>query len=164
MRTAVCPGSFDPITLGHLDVVRRARRMFDEVVVAVADNSAKAALLPLEQRVALARDAVAGLPGVRVEPVGGLLADFVRACGAVAVVKGLRGAADVDAEVPMALLNRHLSGVDTVFVLGDPTVQHVASSLVKDVARHGGVIDDLVTPAVARAVRQALADGRRVGS
>jgi pantetheine-phosphate adenylyltransferase len=153
---AVCPGSFDPMTLGHLDVVRRARAMFDEVVVGVARNSSKTALLGLEERVALARASVAGLDGVRVEPVPGLLSAFCVDVGASAVVKGLRGGADVDHEVPMALMNRHLSGVETVFVLGDPALAHVASSLVKDVARHGGPIADLVPAGVERAVREAL--------
>ncbi|WNB84649.1 pantetheine-phosphate adenylyltransferase [Cellulomonas sp. ATA003] len=156
MTVAVCPGSFDPITLGHLDVVRRARAMFDEVVVGVARNSSKSALLTLEQRVELARAAVAGLPGVRVEPVPGLLSEFCRDVGAAAVVKGLRGGADVDHEVPMALMNRHLTGVETVFVLGDPALAHIASSLVKDVARHGGAVGDLVPAGVEHAVRDAL--------
>jgi pantetheine-phosphate adenylyltransferase len=156
VSTAVCPGSFDPITLGHLDVVRRARTMFDEVVVAIASNSSKSALLTVEQRVGLARDALVDDPGIRVEPVVGLLADFVRDQGAVAVVKGLRGGADFDAELPMALMNRHLSGVETVFVVADPAFAHIASSLVKDVARFGGAVEDLVPPGVARAVRAAL--------
>jgi pantetheine-phosphate adenylyltransferase len=159
VTTAVCPGSFDPITLGHLDVVRRARALFDEVVVGVARNSSKTPLLSLEQRVALARAAVAGTEGIRVEPVHGLLSEFCRQTGAVAVVKGLRGGADVDHEVPMALMNRHLTGVETVFVLGDPRLAHVASSLVKDVARHGGPVGDLVPAGVETAVRDALGVG-----
>jgi len=157
VSTAVCPGSFDPITLGHVDVVRRARSMFDEVVVAVARNASKTSLLPPDERVRLAVDALQDLDGVRVVAVEGLLADLVRDVGAHAVVKGLRSGADLDAELAMALMNRHLSGVETVFVLGDPAYAHVASSLVKDVARHGGPIEDLVTPAVATAVRRALA-------
>ena len=156
MTTAVCPGSFDPITLGHLDVVRRARSLFDEVVVGVAQNSSKTALLSVEARVELARAALDGLDGVRVEVIPGLLADFVREVGAVAVVKGLRGGADFDAETPMALMNRHLTGVETVFVIGDTALAHIASSLVKDVARFGGEIDDLVPPGVSQAVRDAL--------
>ncbi|MEZ0449794.1 pantetheine-phosphate adenylyltransferase [Cellulomonas sp. ICMP 17802] len=162
MTTAVCPGSFDPLTLGHLDVIRRARSMFDEVVVGIARNSTKASLLPIGERVDLARAAVADLDGVRVEPVDGLLAEFVRDVGAVAVVKGLRGGADFDAELPMALMNRHLSGVETVFVVGDQRLAHIASSLVKDVARYGGPIDDLVPAGVADAVRAALR-GRDAG-
>src|SRR5699024_5307663 len=109
VTTAVCPGSFDPITLGHLDVVRRARSLFDDVVVAVAQHPGKAPLLPVDVRVELARAALAGMPGVRVAAAPGLLVDFCRDVGAVAVVKGLRGGADYDAEVPMALMNRHLS-------------------------------------------------------
>ena len=159
MTTAVCPGSFDPITLGHLDIVRRARRMFDVVVVGVARNPTKSGLLPAEQRVELARAAVAADPetaDVRVDLVPGLLVDFCREVGATAVVKGLRGGADFDAELPMALMNRHLTGVETVFVPGDQRYAHVASSLVKDVARYGGPVDDLVPDGVAEAVRTAL--------
>lgn len=157
-RVAVCPGSFDPVTLGHLDVVRRARTLFDEVVVGVGINASKTPLLDAGTRVALFRDAVADMPGVRVLPMTGLLADLVAEVDAVAVVKGLRGGADFDAEHPMALMNRHLSGVETVFVIGDPALAHVASSMVRDVARHGGPIDDLVPPGVADVVRQAVTD------
>lgn len=156
MTIAVCPGSFDPVTLGHLDVVRRARAIFDEVVVGVAHNSAKHELLPAPRRVELARAAFAGIDGVRVELVAGLLTDFCRDVGAVAVVKGLRGGADFDHELPMALMNRHLTGVETVFVVGDPALGHIASSLVKDVARHGGPIADLVPDGVEALVREAL--------
>lgn len=159
MSLAVCPGSFDPVTLGHLDVIRRARSMFDEVVVVVAHNAAKRPLLAVGERVALVERVVADLPGVRVASWDGLLADFLRQAGANAVVKGLRGGADVDAELGMALLNRHLSGVETVFVPGDGALAHVASSLVKDVARHGGSIDDLVPPGVADAVYEAMGRG-----
>ena len=157
MTVAVCPGSFDPFTLGHLDVVRRAASLFDVVVVGVARNSAKSALLDPATRVRLASQAVAGLPNVRVDVVPGLLVDFCREVGARAIVKGLRGGADLDAETPMALMNRHLVGVETVFVIGDQSLAHVASSMVKDVARYGGPIDDLVPPGVADAVRAALA-------
>ena len=160
MTTAVCPGSFDPITLGHLDIVRRARRMFDVVVLGVARNAAKNALLPPERRVELARAALAEHPetaDVRVEVVPGLLVDFCREVGAVAVVKGLRGGADFDSELPMALMNRHLTGVETLFVPGDQRYAHIASSLVKDIARFGGPIDDLVPQGVAAEVRAALA-------
>lgn len=156
MTTAVCPGSYDPVTLGHLDVVRRARSMFDRVVVGVASNAGKTPLLPVEERVRLARQACAGIEGVEVAVVPGLLVDFCREVGAVAVVKGLRGGADYDAEVPMALMNRHLSGVETVFVTGDPALAHIASSLVKDVARHGGDVAGLVPDGVVEALTAAL--------
>ena len=157
MRIAVCPGSFDPVTLGHLDVVGRATALADEVVLAVATNVGKKPLLDRGLRIALARDAVAHLPQVRVEAVDGLLVDFCRRIGATMLVKGLRSGADHDAETPMALMNRHLTGIETVFLPADPSVAHIASSLVKDVARHGGRIEDLVPPGVADAVRAALA-------
>jgi pantetheine-phosphate adenylyltransferase len=160
VSVAVCPGSFDPVTLGHLDLFARARALFDEVVVGVAHNAAKRSLLDVETRIALTAEAVAHLPGVRVEVVPGLLADFCRAVGAVAVVKGLRGGADFDAEHPMALMNRHLTGVETVFVVGDPHLAHIASSMVKDVARHGGEVEDLVPPGVVPPLLAALAATR----
>jgi len=153
---AVCPGSFDPITLGHLDVVRRAATLYDEVVVAVATSTTKATLLDLDDRVALARHAVAGLSGVRVEAVPGLLVDFCRQIGASALVKGLRNGADYDAELPMAQMNRHLTGIETVFLPADSSVAHIASSLVKELARYGGRIEDLVPEGVAPAVRARL--------
>ncbi len=159
VTTAVCPGSFDPFTLGHLDVVRRARSLFADVVVGVAKNAGKTGLLPLETRVELIRAALAADPAtadVRAEVVPGLLVDFCREIGATAVVKGLRGGADFDAEAPMALMNRHLSGVETVFVVGDPALAHVASSMVKDIANHGGPIEDLVPAGTADVVRAAL--------
>ena len=133
--------------------------MFDVVVVGVARNPTKSGLLSAERRVELARAAVAADPetaDVRVDVVPGLLVDFCREVGATAVVKGLRGGADFDAELPMALMNRHLTGVETVFVPGDQRYAHVASSLVKDVARYGGPVDDLVPDGVAEAVRTAL--------
>jgi len=158
VTTAVCPGSFDPVTLGHLDVVRRAAALFDDVVVGVAKNPGKSGLLDLDTRAELVRAAVrdAGLDRVRVAVVPGLLVDFCREIGAAAVVKGLRGGADFDAEQPMALMNRHLSGVETIFLPGDQRYAHVASSLVKDIVRHGGPVDDLVPAGVPEALRAAL--------
>jgi pantetheine-phosphate adenylyltransferase len=158
MTIAVCPGSFDPVTLGHLDIVRRTRLLFSDVVVAVAYNSTKQPLLPVDVRVELARAAIAdaGIDGVRVAAVPGLLIDLCRDLGATVIVKGLRGGADFDAELPMALMNRHIGDVETVFVIGDPRLAHIASSLVKDVARHGGQIDDLVPAGVGPVVREAL--------
>ena len=157
---AVVPGSFDPVTLGHLDVVRRAAGLFDEVVVAVATNVTKAPLLPAAERVELVTAAVAALPHVRAAEVPGLLVDFCREVGATAVVKGLRSGGDYDAELPMAWMNRHL-GVETVFLPADPAVAHIASSLVKDVARHGGPIEDLVPAGVAEVVRERVRTERR---
>jgi len=170
VTTVVCPGSFDPITLGHLDVVRRAATMFDDVVVGVAKNPGKSGLLDLETRAELVSMAVYAaaqsepvLARVRVAVVPGLLVDFCREVAAVAVVKGLRGGADFDAEQPMALMNRHLSGVETIFLPGDQRYAHVASSLVKDIARHGGPVEDLVPAGVTEALRSALG-GQSTGS
>lgn len=152
MSIAVCPGSYDPITLGHVDVVRRARTMFDEIVVGVARNASKTPMFSPEERVELARASVADIPNVRVEVVPGLLVDFVNEVGACAIVKGLRGAGDFDAEQSMALLNRHLGHVETVFIMGAPHLSHISSSHVKDIAHHGGPYFDLVPRAVATAM------------
>ncbi|HWS57638.1 MAG TPA: pantetheine-phosphate adenylyltransferase [Actinotalea sp.] len=157
MSIAVCPGSYDPVTLGHLDVIRRAALLFDEVVVGVATHAGKSPLLGVAERVALLESAVADLPGVRVAAVPGLLVDFCAEVGATVLIKGLRGAGDYDAELPMAWMNRHLTGVETIFLPADRPVAHIASSLVKDVARHGGRIEDLVPDGVADVVRARLA-------
>lgn len=157
MTVAVFPGTFDPVTLGHVDIATRARMLFDGVIVAVAHNSTKAPLLDVDTRVALASAALAHLDGVTVEATDGLLVNFCRARGASAIVKGLRGGSDYDYERPMALMNRSLSGIETVFVTGDNALSHVASSLVRDVARHGGDITPFVPNGVAGAVRAALA-------
>ena len=156
MSLAVCPGSFDPLTLGHVDIVRRTRGMFDEVIVGVAHNAKKNYLFSDDERVALAQEALKGIEGVRVEVVTGLLADFAKERGAVAIVKGLRGPADYDNEQAMSLLNRHLSGIETVFIMGDPALNHIASSFVKEIAAYGGKIDDLVTPNVARTLKEKI--------
>ena len=158
MTVAVLPGSFDPVTLGHLDIAARAGALFDEVVVAVAHNSTKTPLLDLDTRVRLAADATAGLDTVRVEIVDGLLVDFCARVGATAIVKGVRGGADYDYERPMALMNRSLTGIETVFVTGDNALSHIASSLVRDVARHGGDISPYVPAGVVEAVTAALRD------
>ncbi|MFN3865824.1 MAG: pantetheine-phosphate adenylyltransferase [Demequina sp.] len=156
MTLAVLPGSYDPITLGHVDIAARAGQLFDEVVIGIAHNSTKTPLLDVDTRAALAREATAHLGGVRVEVIDGLLVHFCEKVGATAIVKGLRGGADYDVERPMALMNRSLSGVETVFVTGDNALSHIASSLVRDVARHGGDIDAYVPAGVAAAVRAAL--------
>jgi pantetheine-phosphate adenylyltransferase len=152
-RRAVCPGSYDPVTNGHVDVLRRAARLFDEVVVAVMYNPAKQGAFPVEQRASLLREALADVPNVRVERYADrLLVDVCRELGASAVVKGLRGDTDFAYELPMALMNRHLSGIETVFLPGDPHFAHVSSSLVKEVASHGGDVRGLVPDAVHAAL------------
>jgi len=142
----VCPGSFDPVTNGHVDVVRRASGLFDEVVVAVLTNPAKRPLFTLAERLEMIGESLAGIGGVTVTAVesGRLLVDFCREVGAGAVVKGLRSGTDFAYELPMALMNRHLTGLETVFLPGEPVFEHVSSSLVKEVASHGGDVSGLV--------------------
>jgi pantetheine-phosphate adenylyltransferase len=145
----VCPGSFDPVTSGHVNVVHRATVLFAEVIVVVIGNPAKKGLFTLAERHEMLEQSLAGLPGVRVEVAeGGLLVDYCRRVGAVAVVKGLRSGTDFAYELPMALMNRHLSDLETVFLPGDPRLEHVSSSLVKEVAGHGGDVRGLVPDAV----------------
>jgi pantetheine-phosphate adenylyltransferase len=159
--TAVCPGSYDPVTLGHTDVIARAAAMFPQVVAAVVHNPGKRGLLEVGERAELLREVLGGdaaTAGVRVDVVdGGLLVDYCRSVGAGVVVKGLRGGTDFSYELPMALMNRHLSGLETVFLPGAPRYEHISSSLVKEVARHGGDVTDLVPPAVLDPLRRALA-------
>jgi pantetheine-phosphate adenylyltransferase len=148
----VCPGSFDPVTLGHVDVIRRAGSLFEEVVVAVLTNPAKKPMFTLEVRLEMLNEALAdrieaGTVSV-VAVKGGLLVDFCREVEAGAVVKGLRSGTDFAYELPMALMNRHLSGLETVFLPGEPRYEHVSSSLIKEVASHGGDVSGLVPDGV----------------
>lgn len=153
MRTCICPGSYDPVTFGHLDVVDRARTLFDEVVVAVLHNPGKAGTFTVEERVELLKASLDGRDGVRVAEFGGrLLVDVCRELGVAHVVKGLRSAADYAYELPMALMNRHLSGVETVYVTADPRFEHVSSSLVKQVSAYGGDVTGLVPDVVRDAL------------
>ena len=157
MTRAVCPGSFDPVTLGHLDIVTRAARLFDEVVVAIGTNASKRRLFTPEERIDMLVEATAHLPGVRVEGFTGLLTDFCAEQGAAALVKGLRGSTDFEYELPMARMNDHLSGVETVFVAARPEFTHVSSSLVKEVASFGGDVSAFLTPAVHERLLARLA-------
>ena len=156
-RRCVCPGSYDPVTLGHADVIERAAALYDEVVVAVLHNPAKAGLFPPDERRKLLEDAVAHHANVRVEVyTDRLLVDVCREAEAEAVVKGLRGGTDFAYELPMALMNRHLTGIETVFLPGDPRFEHISSSLIKEVARLGGDISGLVSDAVRDALLARL--------
>jgi len=158
VHRCVCPGSFDPVTSGHVDVVRRAAALFDEVIVAVVSNPAKRGLFTPHERRDLLEQSLGGLPGARVEVLdGGLLVDYCRQVGAVAVVKGLRSGTDFAYELPMALMNRHLTGLETIFLPGDPHLEHVSSSLVKEVAGHGGDVTGLVPDAVLPRLLERLA-------
>ncbi|ERH23972.1 pantetheine-phosphate adenylyltransferase [Actinomyces johnsonii F0542] len=159
MSLAVYPGSFDPLTLGHVDIAARATTLFDVVVIGIAHNAAKAGhyLLDAEERLALARASTSHLPGVEADIVPGLLADYCRGRGANAIIKGLRNGGDLDAEAPMALLNRDLGAPETVFLTASPIHAHISSSLVKDVAGYGRDVSALVPPAVRRALEERLA-------
>ncbi|GAB3034517.1 phosphopantetheine adenylyltransferase [Nocardioides flavus (ex Wang et al. 2016)] len=144
MRRAVCPGSFDPVTNGHLDIIGRAARLFDEVVIAVGVNASKNRLFTPEERVEMLEDATADLANVRVSGFGGLIVDFCREVDAVAIVKGLRGAGDYEYELPMAQMNSHLTDVETVFLPGAVGNAFVSSSLIREVAALGGDVRGLV--------------------
>ena len=148
MSLAVYPGSFDPLTLGHVDIAARATTLFDVVVIGIAHNAAKAGrhLLDVHERLRLARESTSHLPGVEVDIVPGLLADYCSRRGASAIIKGLRSGSDLDAELPMALLNRDLGAPETVFLPASAAYAHISSSLVKDVAGYGRDVSALVWP------------------
>lgn len=155
--SVVCPGSFDPITMGHLDVIERASERFDEVVVAVVANPGKQALFELEERLDLVTQVTAGLGSVRVAAFEGLLVDFCRSQSIGVICKGLRGVADFEYEQQMAQMNLHIGNVETVFVATRPDLSYLSSSLVKEVARLGGDITGTVPDVVATALRARLA-------
>ncbi len=158
LRRCVCPGSYDPVTNGHVDVVRRAARLFDEVLIAVMHNPAKQGAFPVEERIELLARALDDVANVRIEAFSDrLLVDVCAEFDAAAIVKGLRGGTDFAYELPMALMNRHLSGVETIFLPGDPRFEHVSSSLVKEVVGHGGDVSGLVPDAVHQALKDLYA-------
>ncbi len=153
-RLAICPGSFDPLTVGHVDLVERAAALFDRVVVAILVNSDKSPLFTQAERVAIVREVFAPVKNVDVEAFDGLLVDYADRRGAVAIVRGLRSATDTDYELSMSLMNRHLKpSVDTVFLPTAASVAHVSSRLVKEVWRLGGDVGGLVPPAVEARLR-----------
>ncbi|GAA8844218.1 pantetheine-phosphate adenylyltransferase [Helicobacter pylori] len=153
MTRAVCPGSYDPVTVGHVDVFRRAATLFDEVVVAILHNPAKQGTFTVDERVALIEAQVAHLDNVRVQAFANrLVVDVCTELDAQVLLKGLRGETDFSYEWPMALMNRHLTGVETLFIPGDPRHEHVSSSLVKEVARFGGDVTGLVSDEVRDAL------------
>lgn len=148
LRRAVCPGSYDPPTVGHLDVIARTAALFDEVYVAILVNPRKQGLFDVDERIAMLTEITSELPAVRVEAFSGLVVDYCRERGAQALVKGLRGATDYDYELPMAHMNRHLTGVETLFLPGAPGQVYVSSSLVKEVARGGGDVTPFLPASV----------------
>jgi pantetheine-phosphate adenylyltransferase len=151
VATALVPGSFDPVTNGHLDVIERVARFFDEVIVAVSRNPQKtASLFSLEERQAMLDEVTGHLANVRTEVFAGLLVDFAKAHGASTIVKGLRAVTDFDYELQMAQMNQTLAGIDTFFLVTSPQYSFLSSSLVREVARFGGDVSGLVPAVVAQ--------------
>lgn len=155
MRTALYPGTFDPITNGHLDLIKRASRIFDHLVVAVADNPAKETLLTREERVSLLKASVKGLKNVEVRHFSGLTVEYARKLKVTAIIRGLRVFSDFEYEFQMALMNRKLvPEVETVFLVPSEQYTYVSSSLIKDIATFGGNISGFVPPPVARKLKE----------
>ncbi len=154
MSTALCPGSFDPPTNGHIDVIERCLEVFDRVVVGVLHNPAKTPLFTAEERVTMLEELLIDHESVTVDSFEGLLVEFAKDVGANVIVKGLRAVTDFDYELQMAQMNHQLSGVDTMFVATSPVYSYLSSSLVKDVARYGGNIDSLVPADVAKRLEE----------
>jgi pantetheine-phosphate adenylyltransferase len=153
--TAVCPGTFDPVTNGHLDIIGRTSEAFDAVVVGVLENPSKTPMFDVSQRVAMLEEAISGFSNVRVSAFSGLLVDFARLHQPVVIVKGLRAVSDYEAEIQMAQMNHRLGGVETLFMPTNPKWSFLSSSLVKEVARFGGDVEGLVPDHV----KKRLSDG-----
>ncbi|MDD2955212.1 MAG: pantetheine-phosphate adenylyltransferase [Oscillospiraceae bacterium] len=157
MKTAVCPGSFDPVTKGHLDIITRASRLFDRVIVLVVTNAAKTPSFTKEERMSLIRRVTGDLLNVEVETYSGLLADYVRDVGAVAIVKGLRAVSDFEYEFQMALANKKLNPeADTLFLTTAAENMYLSSSIVKQIAQFGGDISDFLPEQIVREVKNRL--------
>ena len=159
MKRALTPGTFDPITSGHLDVIARASQLVDEVVVAVADSQKKGPLFTLEERVELVRQATAHLSNVRVEPFKGLLVDFAKELDATVVVKGLRAITDFEYEFQMTAMNYQLSPqLETLFIMSPPQYMYLSSSIVREISKMGGDLQQFVPPCVYEALKKKYAN------
>ena len=156
MSGAVCPGSFDPVTLGHIDVFERAAAQFDEVVAVILINPAKKGMFDIDERIAMIKESTTHLPNLRVATGQGLIVDFVRSQGMTAIVKGLRTGTDFEYELQMAQMNKHVAGVDTFFVATTPRYSFVSSSLAKEVATLGGDVSELLPDPVNRRLADKL--------
>ena len=155
MRRAIYPGSFDPVTNGHLDVLERAARLYDEVFVAIAHNEAKSGLFSVEERAALLEETLSGYPNVRVTQFDGLLVDYARAMDVQVIVRGLRAVSDFEFEFQMALMNRKLNdSVETTFLMPKEEYTYLSSRLVKEIAKLGGDIGAFVPDCIARALKE----------
>jgi pantetheine-phosphate adenylyltransferase len=160
MRRALCPGSFDPVTNGHLDIIGRASSLYDEVVVGVLVNKSKAGLFTVEERMEMLAAVLAEYPNVRVDSFHGLLVDYCRTHHIPAVVKGLRAVSDFDYELQMAQMNHRLAGVETMFMATNPLYSFLSSSLVKEVATYGGDVSALAPPLVVERLAVRIAERR----
>lgn len=155
----MCPGSFDPVTLGHIDVFERASAQFDEVVVAILINPAKKGLFDLDERIAMINESTTHLPNLRVEAGEGLVVDFVRSRGMTAIVKGLRTGTDFEYELQMAQMNKGQGDIDTVFLVTNPLYSFLSSSLVKEFATYGGDVSGLVPETVLHRLTDRIGRG-----
>jgi pantetheine-phosphate adenylyltransferase len=165
MRTVIYPGSFDPLTNGHLDVIQRAAKLFDRVVVAVAKNEGKSPLFALGERVALVKEAVRQLPSVEVDSFAGLLVEYAASHNAQAIIRGLRAVSDFEFEFQLALMNRKLNEkIETIFMMPKDTYTFLSSRIVKEIARLGGDVSAFVPPHVQVALAKKLKPRRRKGA
>jgi pantetheine-phosphate adenylyltransferase len=153
MKRAVCPGSFDPITYGHLDIIKRASAHFDQVVVAVLENRTKSSLFTVPERIDMIRETVANLPNVIVDSWSGLLVDYCKSNSITTIVKGLRAVTDFDYELQMAQLNLQASGVETMLMATAPAYSFLSSSIVKELAHYGGDVSTMIPPNVNEAIK-----------
>src|SRR5437016_3647294 len=161
MRTVVYPGSFDPLTNGHLDIIQRASKLFDLVIVAVADNDGKKPLFGLAERSDMVLEAIEPFPNVRVDTFGGLLVDYVEQSSGQAIIRGLRAVSDYEFEFQLALMNRKLNErVETIFMMPKDTYTFLSSRIVKEIARLGGDVSAFVPPSVKKALARKLAKAR----
>ena len=157
MKKAVCPGSFDPITNGHVDIIKRAAELFDEVTVLVVTNPDKKCVFSPEERCTLIEKATENIPGIKVDFFSGLLADYVKDNGICAIVKGIRSSSDFEYEFQMALANRSLApDAETVFITADPQNMYVSSSLIRQIATFGGDVSDFVPKAIVEEIEKRL--------
>jgi pantetheine-phosphate adenylyltransferase len=159
VRRALCPGSFDPVTNGHIDIISRCANLYDEVVVAVFVNQSKSSLFTVDERLEMLTEVTAEYPNVTIDTFQGLVVDYCRVHDIPVIVKGLRAVSDFDYELQMAQMNRGLAGVDTLFMPTNPEYSFLASSLVKEIAKWGGDVSSLVPPAVLKRLKERTSAG-----